>query len=105
MEKVKFGLGLGVADVNENIKNAVFAEKCGFNGVWMADHIGGLIASEIWGEAWTTLTAIAVKTKHLRLYCAVTEPLRRHPAQTAQTVATLDRISNGRAGIAVGAGE
>jgi len=101
---VKFGLGLGVADVRENVRNSLLAEKHGFDGVWMADHMGGL-PSELWEEAWITLAAIAVQTKKIRLYCGVTDPIRRHPAQTSQTVATLDRISDGRAGLGIGAGE
>ncbi len=103
--KVKFGLGLGVADVKENVRNALLAEKHGFDGIWMADHIGGLLPTELWDEAWITLAAIAVQTKKVRLYCGVTDPVRRHPAQTSQTVATLDRISDGRAGLGIGAGE
>ncbi|MEM2111716.1 MAG: LLM class flavin-dependent oxidoreductase [Candidatus Bathyarchaeia archaeon] len=104
--KVKFGLGgLGSSDVQMGIKHAMLAEKSGFDGIWMADHILGANLNSTWVEVWSVLAAIAVKTKRVRLYCGVTDPLRRHPAQTAQTLATLDRISNGRAGIAVGAGE
>lgn len=35
----------------------------------------------------------------------VTDPLRRHPAVTAQLAITLDLISNGRAILGIGAGE
>ncbi len=104
--KIKFGLGgLAANDVHEGIAHAVDAEKSGFHGIWMADHIIGANLNSQWMEVWTVLAAIAMKTKHMRLYCGVTDPLRRHPAQTAQTLATLDRLSDGRAGVAIGAGE
>ncbi len=103
---MKFGLGgLGSADVHQGIRNAVLAEKSDFNGIWMADHIIGANLESQWVEVWSVLSAIATKTKRVMLYCGVTDPLRRHPAQTAQTLATLDQISNGRAGVAIGAGE
>jgi phthiodiolone/phenolphthiodiolone dimycocerosates ketoreductase len=70
----------------------------------MADHIGGLIASVIWGSL-DNFDRNSCENQTHKTFCCMTDPFRRHPAQTAQAVATLDRFSNGRVGIGVGAGE
>ncbi|GAB4322227.1 MAG: 5,10-methylenetetrahydromethanopterin reductase [Promethearchaeota archaeon] len=85
---------------------AAKAEACGFWSIWYADHLtmippgGGQVF-----EAWSFLTALACKTKRVKLCTGVSDVHRIHPAVMAQKVATLDQISGGRAMIGVGLGE
>jgi alkanesulfonate monooxygenase SsuD/methylene tetrahydromethanopterin reductase-like flavin-dependent oxidoreductase (luciferase family) len=79
-------------------KFAILAEKVGFDSVWMADH------AYLQFEALTTLSAIAMKTKNLKLGTCVIDLNRRNPATLAQMVSTIDTISRGRFIFGVGSG-
>ncbi|MGD8506849.1 MAG: LLM class flavin-dependent oxidoreductase [Candidatus Bathyarchaeota archaeon] len=85
---------------------ALLAEKNGFDSYWMPDH---LVATGVrrWYalEAWTTLCALAVKTKKIELASGVSDTYRCHPAVLAQKAATCDVLSNGRAILGIGIGE
>jgi len=85
---------------------ALTAEKLGFDSYWTPDH---LVATGIrrWDalEAWSTLAALAVQTKKIKLATGVSDTYRYHPAVLAQKVATLDAISEGRAILGIGIGE
>jgi len=108
---LKFGLALGYWDPQICIERSVFAEKCGFHSVWPPDHIitpdpqVGVRPGASIPEVYSLLTAIGMKTRRLMLASCVSDPIRRHPAQTAQTAVTLDRITGGRAILGIGAGE
>jgi phthiodiolone/phenolphthiodiolone dimycocerosates ketoreductase len=81
------------------------SEEWGFDGVCFGDRsIFPLRENPIF-ECWTTLTAMACNTQRISLGPCVTEPHRRHPAQTAQIAATLDQMSKGRVFVGMGAGE
>ncbi len=86
--------------------SAIEAENCGFDSIWVPDHLlnprkGEYIASL---EAWTTLTALASSTHKVRLGHAVLCQGFRYPAVLAKMAATLDEISQGRFIFALGAG-
>ncbi len=89
------------------IRYAVAAERAGFDGIMISEHFHPWVEDEsASGFAFTTLGAIAAKTKSIKLMTAVTAPLYRfHPAIVAQAAATVDRISNGRMCLGVGTGE
>jgi FMNH2-dependent dimethyl sulfone monooxygenase len=118
--KIKFGVWLPVyggwllgAPVEEPEisykyveKSAIEAENCGFDSIWVPDHLlnprkGESISSL---EAWTTLTALAVRTHKVRLGHAVLCQGFRYPAVLAKMSATIDEISEGRFILAIGAG-
>ena len=67
--------------------------------------LGGDPSSVIWLECFTLLTAIAMNTKRAVFGPIVTDVLRRQPVTLAQTAASLDRISDGRFVLGLGAGE
>ena len=56
-------------------------------------------------DAWSTLRALAVQTKNIKLASGVSDTYRHHPAALAQMAATCDTLSNGRAILGVGIGE
>ena len=64
--------------------------------------------SYVWGlpggDPWVLLTAAAMVTRKLRLGTSVTPLPRRRPQVLAQTLATLDRLSNGRVVLGAGLG-
>ncbi|MCK4243493.1 LLM class flavin-dependent oxidoreductase [Candidatus Bathyarchaeota archaeon] len=46
-------------------------------------------------NVWSCLTAYAMVTEKVHLVTLVTDPCRMHPTVLAQTVITIDKISNG----------
>lgn len=89
------------------IRQAVRAERAGFDFVEMSDHYHPWL--EVQGHScftWSALAAIAAKTSTLGLATGVTCPsVRYHPAIIAQAAATMALISDGRFTLGVGAGE
>jgi alkanesulfonate monooxygenase SsuD/methylene tetrahydromethanopterin reductase-like flavin-dependent oxidoreductase (luciferase family) len=55
-------------------------------------------------EALTFLSAAAAVTDRITLGTAALQPVLRRPVQTAQVLASIDRLSHGRLTVAVGAG-
>lgn len=97
-------------DVDATVRQAVRAEAAGFDIVSVPDHLFHPPRSEEFlveppWEAFTVLGAIAQQTDDVRLLPGVTDSVRRHPTELAHAIATLDRMTDGRAGLAIGAGE
>lgn len=76
------------------------AERAGFDSLWVGD---SLLARPR-GEPLLLLAALAGVTSRARLGTAVLLPLLRHPVTLAHSLATLDRISQGRLIVGVGPG-
>ena len=82
------------------LKMAKAVEDANLDSVWVGD---SLFAKPRL-EPMTTLASIASVTERVRLGTAVLLMSLRHPVLLAQTMATLDLISNGRLVIAAGTG-
>jgi coenzyme F420-dependent glucose-6-phosphate dehydrogenase len=89
------------------IEHAVAAEKAGFDGIMISEHFHPWVDDHgTSGFTFSTLGAIAVKTKKIHLMTAVTTPLYRfHPGIVAQAAATIDRLCHGRFELGIGSGE
>src|SRR6266511_3073037 len=87
-------------DLTFLIEAARLAEQAGYDSVWAGD---SLLARPR-GEPLTVLAAVAVATTRLRLGTAVLLPLLRHPLNLAHSVASVDRIAEGRLIVGVGPG-
>jgi alkanesulfonate monooxygenase SsuD/methylene tetrahydromethanopterin reductase-like flavin-dependent oxidoreductase (luciferase family) len=97
-------------DVQETIQHAVRAEAAGFDIVTVPDHLFHPPRSEEFlvdppWEAFTVLGAIAQRTDDVTLLPGVTDSVRRHPTELAHASVTLDRMTDGRVGLGIGAGE
>jgi phthiodiolone/phenolphthiodiolone dimycocerosates ketoreductase len=103
MKSLTFGFANVAVDPLTAVEYGVLAEKSGFDALWMPDHIVDVDGDKT--DPWTTLSAVAVRTKRIRLGSAVTDTQRSHPARTAHQVASLDQLSRGRAILGIGAGE
>ena len=84
-------------------------ENMGWDGLWYADHYmpntpdGETIGGDM-NECFSILSALAVTTSRIRLGSLVTPTTMNHPALIANRAATIDRISNGRFVLGMGAG-
>ena len=81
------------------------AEEAGFDSAWFMDHLAppGAREHECF-EAWTLVSALAARTRRIRLgHLVLCNPFR-HPAVLAKMAATVDVISNGRLELGIGWG-
>jgi alkanesulfonate monooxygenase SsuD/methylene tetrahydromethanopterin reductase-like flavin-dependent oxidoreductase (luciferase family) len=74
-------------------------EALGFDAYWRPDHPLML------ADCWTTLAALAPATRRLRLGSLVSCVAYRNPVVLARMVADVDRISQGRVVLGLGAGD
>jgi alkanesulfonate monooxygenase SsuD/methylene tetrahydromethanopterin reductase-like flavin-dependent oxidoreductase (luciferase family) len=91
----------------EIIDLADTVEAAGFDSIWTFDHLltqeDGQPPAGTW-EAWTTLTAIAARTRRVGLGVLVSCTGFREPIVTAKIAHTLHEISDGRLTLGLGAG-
>ena len=92
----------------ESLAQAELAEKVGLDGVWLAerhfsppDGSGGPVPS-VAAAPMLLATAIAARTRRLRIGIAVYLLPLNHPLRIAEEVATIDQISGGRFDMGVG---
>jgi len=74
------------------------AERLGLDSVW----IGDSLLAKPRHDALALIAAIAGRTKRLKMGTAVLLPMLRNPVLLAHTVATIDRISEGRLILGIG---
>ncbi|HLZ23672.1 MAG TPA: LLM class flavin-dependent oxidoreductase [Ktedonobacterales bacterium] len=75
-------------------------EDLGFDSFWINDHTG-----TSWRDCWTALTAVAIKTRRVRLGSLVSCVYYRPPSLLARMAADVDRLSNGRLVLGLGVGD
>jgi len=84
----------------------VEAERAGFDGFFLWDHIvfsnGGEGPPIV--DPWLVLAVVAARTSRIRLGTMITPVPRRRPWQLAKETTTLDRLSSGRLILGVGIG-
>ncbi|HTG42124.1 MAG TPA: LLM class flavin-dependent oxidoreductase, partial [Methylomirabilota bacterium] len=82
------------------------AEELGFESEWVFDHFTTVPepTDEITFESFSTLSALAMVTKRVRMGHMVICTGFRNPALTAKLAATIDVISGGRFELGIGGG-
>lgn len=83
---------------------AVAADAAGWDSVWVWDHLMAIIGPDDQPilEGWTSITAIAALTSHVRVGLMVGANTFRNPGLTAKLATTLDHVSGGRAVLGLG---
>jgi alkanesulfonate monooxygenase SsuD/methylene tetrahydromethanopterin reductase-like flavin-dependent oxidoreductase (luciferase family) len=83
------------------------AEGCGFDSIWVGDHMlyrgDGRPERGPW-DAWTLLAALAASTERVRLGPLVASTAFHPPGLIARMAATIDELSGGRFVLGLGAG-
>jgi len=85
---------------------ALDAERLGYDSFWLFDHLHSFPTPDRQPilESWTTLSALTMVTKRIRIGILVTNIQNRLPSLVAKMAATVDVISNGRLEMGLGAG-
>jgi 5,10-methylenetetrahydromethanopterin reductase len=100
MDTAAFHVGvLPNRPIAEIAEIAAEAERLGFGGIWIAD------SQSIFRDAYQALAVAATRTTRLQLAVGVTNPVTRHLAVIAGSIATLAELSGGRAVLGMGVGE
>ncbi|MCA2225934.1 LLM class F420-dependent oxidoreductase [Nonomuraea aurantiaca] len=106
MTKFGYFLGCEEHDPKELVRQAVLAERAGFESLWISDHYHPWLDEQ--GQSafvWSVIGAIS-QAVSLPITTAVTCPLVRiHPAVVAQAAATSAVLTGGRFQLGVGTGE
>jgi alkanesulfonate monooxygenase SsuD/methylene tetrahydromethanopterin reductase-like flavin-dependent oxidoreductase (luciferase family) len=83
------------------------AEECGFDSMWVGDHMlyrgDGRPERGPW-DAWTLLAALAASTERVRLGPLVASTAFHPPGLIARMATTIDELSGGRFVLGLGAG-
>jgi alkanesulfonate monooxygenase SsuD/methylene tetrahydromethanopterin reductase-like flavin-dependent oxidoreductase (luciferase family) len=93
-----------LADPATLVSLAQRAERGGWDGFFLWDHVDYRAPVRAVADAWVALAAIAGATERLRLGPMVTPLSRRRVQKVARETATLDRLSDGRLTLGVGLG-
>jgi alkanesulfonate monooxygenase SsuD/methylene tetrahydromethanopterin reductase-like flavin-dependent oxidoreductase (luciferase family) len=86
---------------------ALAAERCGFDSIWVGDHMlyrgDGRPERGPW-DAWTALAALAASTERVTLGPLVASTAFHPPGVLARMAATIDEAAGGRFTLGIGVG-
>src|SRR3954451_21844015 len=72
------------------------AEKAGFDGFFLWDHVDYREPVRALADPWVCMAAISVATERMLIGPLITPPARRRIHKLARETVTLDRLSGGR---------
>jgi coenzyme F420-dependent glucose-6-phosphate dehydrogenase len=106
MTRYFFGASHEEFSPDDLLRQAVAAERAGFDGISASDHLQPWWEPGESGHAWVWLGAAGQATERIPLGTGVTSTAARyHPALIAQAWMTLERLFPGRPFLGIGSGE
>jgi 5,10-methylenetetrahydromethanopterin reductase len=87
------------APVHEQLEMFRTAERLGYDGAGLADHV------ERGNDVFVTLAMAAHQTERIALFPCVTNPISRHPWVLANVMYTMEKAAPGRFRLVMGAGD
>ena len=88
--------------IAQQLEQACLADELGFDGVWLTEH--NFTGEAVYCDPIPFATAVAVRTRRVRIGFAVIQLALRHPVRLAVQLALLDNLSGGRLDVGVGRG-
>ena len=106
MTRYFFGASHEEFSPDDLLRQAIVAERAGFDGISASDHLQPWWEPGESGHTWVWLGAAGQATERLALGTGVTSTAARyHPALIAQAWMTLERLFPGRPFLGIGSGE
>lgn len=99
--KLGFRCSEGSGNFDDALEQVEYAERKGWDSVWVAEHHGWDI---IWPSSHMALAGFATRTETIELGTSITLLPQANPVRLAGEMALLDQISDGRFVLGVGAG-
>lgn len=96
---MRLSLGIPSLNMSDIARCAAAAEGAGFELLRVGD------MQSTHRDAYAALALVAEHTSTCRVGPGVTNPITRHPAVTAASIASIDELSGGRAFLGIGAGD
>lgn len=96
---MNFGGFVATDSVTDATEYARALERWGWDALWAID------SQQLYTDLYVTLTACARATDDLTLAPGITNPESRHPSVTANAIASLDQVADGRTVLGIGAGD
>lgn len=91
------------SDPREAVRLARAAEDAGWEGFFVWDHLG-FVWDAPSADPWVILSAVAASTERIKIGTDITPLARRRPQVVANTLASLDVLSDGRVIFGAGLG-
>ena len=88
--------------IEDCLYEAELAEALGFDAIWLAEH--HFTGEVIYGDPLVFASAVAVRTKRVRIGFGILEMAVHHPVRLAIQTALLDNLSRGRLVVGLGRG-
>ena len=88
--------------ITQQLEQACLADELGFDGVWLTEH--NFTGEAVYCDPIPFASAVAVRTRRVRIGFAVIQLALRHPVRLAVQLALLDNLSGGRLDVGVGRG-
>ena len=90
------------ARIEQQIQQVELAEQLGFQDVWLTEHY--FTGESVYNDAVLFASALAMRTKVIRIGFAVVQMPFHHPVRLAVQLSLLDNLSKGRIDVGVGKG-
>ena len=88
--------------IAQQLEQACLADELGFDGVWLTEH--NFTGEAVYCDPIPFASAVAMRTRRVRIGFAVIQLALRHPIRLAIQLALLDNLSGGRLDVGVGRG-
>ena len=88
--------------IAQQLEQACLADELGFDGVWLTEH--NFTGEAVYCDPIPFASAVATRTRRVRIGFAVIQLALRHPVRLAVQLALLDNLSGGRLDVGVGRG-
>ncbi|UHQ95206.1 LLM class flavin-dependent oxidoreductase [Haloterrigena alkaliphila] len=93
------GVGLFPESVSAAVSFVKYVDDSPYEKLWITD------SHRLYTDPYVTLAQCAEATDRIELSTGVTNPITRHPTVTANAIASVNEISDGRTTLAIGAGD
>ena len=91
--------------IDDYFKSVKYADEAGYDAAFIMDHINHTPPKGEVPSSMAILGYAASLAKNIKLGSGVTDPLRRHPSQIALDSLTMQRLTNNKFILGIGAGE